>query len=57
VPWHSTIVDEAAGQDSSYEAMFTAGKAIALVGLDCLEQPEMIEAAKTEWRERVAARG
>lgn len=56
VPWHSTIVHEAAGQDSSYEAMFTAGKAVALVGLDCLENPAMIEAATSEWRDRVAAR-
>ncbi|RIK38131.1 MAG: amidohydrolase [Chloroflexi bacterium] len=56
VPWHSTIVHEAAGQDSSYEAMFTAGKAIALVGLDCLEKPELIEAARQEWRSRLAAR-
>lgn len=56
VPWHSTIVNEAAGQDSSYEAMFTAGKAIALVGLDCLEQPELIETARQEWRARLAAR-
>lgn len=56
VPWHSTIVHEAAGQDSSYEAMFTAGKAIALVGLDCLEDPALIEQARQEWRERVASR-
>ena len=52
----TTFSNEAAGQDSSYEAMFTAGKAIALVGLDCLENQEVIESARAEWRERVASR-
>jgi peptide/nickel transport system substrate-binding protein len=56
VPWHSTIVHEAAGQDSSYEAMFTAGKSVALVGLECLEDPQMIATAKSEWQQKVAAR-
>ena len=56
VPWHSTIVHEAAGRDSSYDAMFTAGKAVALVGLECLENPETIAAAKDEWQQKVTAR-
>jgi amidohydrolase len=56
VPWHSRIVHEAAGTNSAYESMFTAGKAVALTGLEFLEDPARIEAAKSEWRERVAKR-
>lgn len=56
VPWHSRIVHEAAGTDEGYEAMFTAGKAVALAGLDCLEDPGRIEEAKAEWQRRLAER-
>ncbi|MEX2314944.1 MAG: M20 family metallopeptidase [Thermomicrobiales bacterium] len=54
VPWHSKIVDEAAGTESAYENMFTAGKAVALTGLEYLEDPAMVAEAQAEWRERVA---
>lgn len=56
VPWHSRIVHEASGQDMAYESMFTAAKAIALTGLECLEDPALIEAARAEWQDKVAQR-
>jgi amidohydrolase len=56
VPWHSTIVHDAAGTDDAYGAMFTAAKAVALTGLACLEDPAVREQAEAEWREKVAAR-
>lgn len=56
VPWHSTIVNEAAGTDAAYEAMFTAARAVALTGLECLEDPSLVEQAKAEWQQKVAAR-
>jgi hypothetical protein len=37
--------------------MFTAGTAVALTGLEFLEDAAKIDEAKREWRERVAARG
>jgi amidohydrolase len=57
VPWHSRIVNDAAATDEAYEAMFTAGKAVALTGLDYLEDAAKVEQARTEWRARVEQRG
>ena len=57
VPWHSRIVNDAAGTDSAYEAMFTAGKSVALTGLEYLEDASRIEEAKAEWRKQLEARG
>jgi amidohydrolase len=57
VPWHSRIVNDAAATDAAYESMFTAGTAVALTGLEFLEDAAKIDEAKREWRERVAARG
>jgi amidohydrolase len=57
VPWHSRIVHEAAGSEMGYDAMFTAGKAVALTGLDFLEDATLIEQAQAEWRKRVDERG
>jgi hypothetical protein len=37
--------------------MFTAGKAVALTGLDYLEDAAKVEQARTEWRARVEQRG
>lgn len=56
VPWHSRVVHEAAGKDMAYDSMFTAAKAVALTGLDCLEDASLIESAKTEWKDKVAQR-
>lgn len=56
VPWHSRIVHEAAGSEMGYQAMLTAGAAVALTGLDYLEHPESIAAATEEWKRRVAER-
>jgi amidohydrolase len=56
VPWHSTIVNEAAGTEAAYENMFIAGKAVALTGLEFLEDPSRVEEARAEWREKVARR-
>ena len=57
VPWHSTIVNEAANTDSSYEAMFTAARAVALTGLEMLEDAGKIAQARDEWAVKVAQRG
>lgn len=56
VPWHSTVVNEAAGTEMAYESMFTAARAVALTGLECLEDPSLIDAAKAEWQEKLQAR-
>lgn len=56
VPWHSRLVHEAAGTDAAYESMFTAARAVALTGLECLEDSSLIDAAKREWEAKVAAR-
>ena len=56
VPWHSTVVNEAAGTEMAYESMFTAARSVALTGLECLEDHSLIEAARSEWQEKVAAR-
>lgn len=56
VPWHSRVVHEASGTDAAYESMFTAARAIALTGLECLEDTSLIDAARTEWEAKVAAR-
>jgi amidohydrolase len=57
VPWHSTIVHEAAGSELGYEAMFTAAKAVALTGLEFLEDGTKIDEAKAEWQAKVEQRG
>jgi amidohydrolase len=56
VPWHSQVVNEAANTEAAYESMFTAGKAVALTGLEYLEDPSRIGEAKAEWQKRVAER-
>lgn len=56
VPWHSRIVHEASGTDAAYDAMFIAARSIALTGLECLEDPSLVEAARKEWEEKLAAR-
>jgi amidohydrolase len=55
--WHSRRVNDFANTDAAYEAMFTAATAVALTGLEYLEDPARIEEAKDEWRRRVAERG
>lgn len=57
VPWHSTVVAEAANSEMGYAAMFTAARAVALTGLELLEDAGKIEQAKAEWSEKVAKRG
>lgn len=56
VPWHSTVVNEAAGTEMAYDSMFTAARAVALVGLECLEDESLIADAKSEWQDKVAKR-
>jgi amidohydrolase len=56
VPWHSKVVNEAAKTEMAYESMFTAARSVALTGLECLEDHSLIEAARSEWQEKVAAR-
>ncbi|MBA2454336.1 MAG: M20 family metallopeptidase [Chloroflexia bacterium] len=56
VPWHSTVVNEAAGTEMAYESMFTAAKAVALTGLECLEDTSLIDSAKAEWRDKLDKR-
>jgi amidohydrolase len=55
--WHSRRVNDFANTEAAYEAMFTAGKAVALTGLEFLEDPFRIEAARDEWRRRLQDRG
>ena len=57
IPWHSAQVVEAAASEQGYASMFTAAKAIALVGLDALTDPAFVQAAKDEHAAAVAARG
>jgi amidohydrolase len=57
VPWHSTIVNEAANTEMGYEAMFTAARAVALTGLEFLEDSDKIAQATAEWSDKVAKRG
>lgn len=56
VPWHSRVVHEASGTDAAYDAMFIAGKVVALTGLEYLEDPSRIEEVKREWHERLTDR-
>lgn len=56
IPWHSAQVVEAANSERGYASMFTAAKAIALVGLDALTDPAFVQAAKQEHAAAVAAR-
>ena len=56
VPWHSRVVNDAANTESSYEAMFTAGKAVALVGLECLEDDGARQEARDEFERRMRAK-
>jgi amidohydrolase len=55
--WHSRRVNDFANTDAAYEAMFTAGKAVALTGLEYLEDPNRVQEARGEWRQRLQDRG
>lgn len=47
--WHSQEVVEAADSDLGYENTLLVGKAMAMTGIDLLEQPELIAAIKHEF--------
>jgi metal-dependent amidase/aminoacylase/carboxypeptidase family protein len=47
--WHSQAVVEASDSELGYENTLLVGKAMAMTGIDLLEQPELISAIKHEF--------
>lgn len=52
---HSQEFREAANSSAGYEAMLRAANAMAMLAVDLLGEPGLLEAAKAEWREALAA--
>ena len=51
-PGHSTAFRDAAGTPEAHEAALYAGKALALVAIDVLAEPALLERARAEFEER-----
>jgi metal-dependent amidase/aminoacylase/carboxypeptidase family protein len=56
ITWHSADVVEAADSDFGYENTLLVAKALAMTGIDLIEQPDLLTEVKESWRAEVARR-
>ena len=51
-PGHSTLFRDAAATPEAHESAFFAAKALALVAIDALSDPSLVERARADFEER-----
>lgn len=54
--WHNWMVTSCAGSSIGKRAMRKAAEVLACSGLDVLQNPALLEAARSEWQERMRGR-